>query len=362
MTAPTDGQAATIDCYQADFPKSDPHSARSFARIVASSFDHEIPSFAQATPFSARSEIFCLPDVTVSRTRSTSSRFTRTMKRIAADGADQVLVVCYTAGHFTMTAANRTRRVEARELAFIDLTQETVIEAPSVANVSLAISRRRLETMVPFLDDVHGFVRNRDALSYLLRGVIEDVVATGPTISIIDARAISTTIIQLAASCLEPLSRQHFDTTVGRNAVSLVHIKAFIEKRLPDPDLRLQTLLDEFGIARSTLYRLFDPVGGVSAYITRRKLHHAFRLLGDTVGPRQRISKLAFDLGFSHPSAFTRAFKDQFGLSPKDVQALAAQSKEREVQLMSSPDIVSYLSPILRPTRDTATGGFGAPS
>ena len=354
MTSP-DERTAAIDCYQADFPENDPQSASSFARIVASSFDHEIPSFAQAAPFSAKSEIFCLPDVTVSRTSCTAGRFTRTMKTVATDGADQILVVCYTAGHFTMTAADRTRRVEAGELAFIDLTQETTIEAPSVANVSLAISRRRLETMVPFLDDAHGFVRKKDALSHLLRGVMEDVVATGPAISIIDARAIATAIIQLAASCLEPLSRQHVDTTVGRNAVSLVQIKAFIEKQLPDPELRLQTLLDEFGIARSTLYRLFDPVGGVSAYITRRKLHHAFRLLSDTVGPRQRISKLAFDLGFSHPSAFTRAFKDQFGLSPKDVQALAAQSKEREVQLMTSPDIVAYLSPILLPARDAAT-------
>jgi len=89
-------------------------------------------------------------------------------------------------------------------------------------------------------------------------------------------------------------------------------------------------------------------MGGVSACMTRRK-HHAFRPLGDTVGPRPRISKLAFDLGLSHPSAFTRAFKDQFGLSPTDVQAFAAQSKEREVPLMTSPDIVGYLTPLPTP-------------
>jgi AraC-like DNA-binding protein len=51
---------------------------------------------------------------------------------------------------------------------------------------------------------------------------------------------------------------------------------------------------------------------------------------------------------FSHPSAFTRAFKETFGLSPKDWQALAEQSKEREVQLLASPEPMQYLRPTLR--------------
>ncbi|WP_163099763.1 helix-turn-helix transcriptional regulator, partial [Acinetobacter baumannii] len=91
-----------------------------------------------------------------------------------------------------------------------------------------------------------------------------------------------------------------------------------------------QTLLDEFGITRSTLYRLFEPVGGVSTYITERRLHYAFRQIAGGVEPHQRISQLAFALGFSHPSAFTRAFKDFFGISPRDVRALATQSKMQE--------------------------------
>ncbi|MGL1701339.1 hypothetical protein ACSTHI_23345, partial [Vibrio parahaemolyticus] len=90
---------------------------------------------------------------TVSRTSSTASRFTRTTQSIAAHGTDQILVVCYTSGHFDMTVADRTTRVEVGELAFIDLSQQIVIEAPAVENVSLAVSRRKLEPMVPFLDD-----------------------------------------------------------------------------------------------------------------------------------------------------------------------------------------------------------------
>lgn len=179
--------------------------------------------------------------------------------------------------------------------------------------------------------------------------MMEDIMALGPTIPVVDARAMASATIGLVVSCLEPLSRQQVETRSGRNIVSLVTIKTFIEQRLSDAELRPQTLLDEFGITRSTLYRLFEPLGGVSGYITQRRLHRAFRIMTDTLQPKRRISELAFDLGFSQPSAFTRAFKEQFGLSPKDIQMLAAQSKESEIQLMVSPELMKYLSPITGP-------------
>ncbi|MBR0966688.1 helix-turn-helix domain-containing protein [Bradyrhizobium diazoefficiens] len=346
MDQTADNSIAFIDCYRAEFPADDPQGASSYARMLAHVFDFEIPSSAVAVPFSAVTEIFSLTDVTVSWTSSTASRFTRTTQTIAAHGTDQILVVCYTHGSFTMTIAGRTTRVEAGELAFIDLSQEIVIEAPTVENVSLAVSRRKLEPMVPFLDDAHGFVRGHGPLASVLRDMMKDVTKMGPTIPVVDARAMSAAIIQLAAACLEPLSRQQADAGPGRSTVSLVAIKAFVEQRLSDPELRPQTLLDEFGITRSTLYRLFEPLGGVSAYITKRKLQYAFRLVTDTLQPPQRISQLAYDLGFSHLSVFTRAFKELFGLSPTEARSLAVQSKEREIQLAAPDGVMKYVKPI----------------
>lgn len=346
-----DDQPVTfIDCYTAEFREDDPQSAASYGQMLSPVFDFDVPAFAQATPFFARSDIYILPDVTISRVRSGAGRFTRTARTIAERGTDQILVVCYTNGPFTMTTPGHTRQVAPGELAFIDLSQEITIEAAAVENISLALSRRKLETMVPFIDDAHGFIREPGPLSRLLLDTMETIMTMGPTIPVVDARAMASATIDLAASCLEPLSRQQVETKSDRSAVSLVAIKSFIEQRLSDAKLKPQTLMDEFGVTRSTLYRLFEPIGGVSAYITQRKLHRAFRLITDTLQPRQRISQLAFDVGFSHPSAFTRAFKDFFGLSPTDVQMLAAQSKERDVQLMVSPDLLKYLSPIVAPS------------
>lgn len=336
--------AGLIECYAARFRAGGRDDAAAYARFVMAAFDFEIPAGAAPEAFAADSGLFFLPDVTVSWSRVTASRFTRTTRTIAARGTDQVLVVCYRDGWFDLTAGGTTRRVAAGELAFVDLSQEIVIEAPRVDNLSLAISRRRLESMMPHLDGANGFVRPVDALSKMLRGMMEDIVALGPTMPVVDARGIADATLRLVAACLEPLARP--SAAAGRNSVSLVAVRAFVEQHLLDPALGPQALIDAFGTTRSTLYRLFEPMGGVTAYIAQRRLHHAFRLLSDTRQPRVRISRLAAELGFSHPSAFTRAFKETFGLSPKAVQALARHSRERDVQLMISSEPMQYLRPI----------------
>lgn len=333
-----------IECYGARFQSADAGAASAYATLLMATFEFGVPAYASQRAFAASTEIFMLPDITVSQAQITASRFTRTTRTVATLGTDQILVVCYRNGYFDMTTGGQTKRVEAGELAFIDLSREITIEAPLVDNVSLAISRRKLEALVPFLDAAHGFVRPHDVLSRVLRSTLEHIVATGPDLSVVDARGLADALLQVVVACLEPLARQSAET--GRNTVSLVAIKAFIEQHLLEPSLGPQALLDAFGITRSTLYRLFASLGGVSTYIAQRRLHHAFRLLSDTRTPRGRISKLATEVGYRHASAFTRAFKDAFGLSPKHVQALAGQSRDQEVQLLNSPEPLRYLKPL----------------
>lgn len=338
-----DLSTAFIECSSADF-SGDAAGIAAYAQVLSPSFDFSIPDQAVAEPFSAHAEVFFLPDVIVSRARSTACRLTRTARTIAARGTDQILVVTYTQGPFDLTVDNETRRVEPGEIVCIDLSREIAIDAPRVDNIGLAISRRRLEALVPFLDAAHGFVRPDDAVSRLLRSMMEQILQSGPTLRVVDARGIADALVQLVATAIAPRSRQMADQ--GRATASLVAIKAHIEEHLLDRALGPQSLLDAFGVTRSTLYRLFEPLGGVSSYIVRRRLNYAFRRLSDTRTARDRISRLAEELGYSHPSAFTRAFKDTFGLSPKDVQALAEHSRDQDIPLMTSREPLRHFTPV----------------
>lgn len=337
---------SNIDCFKMIFPASDAHAVTAYAKMILPVFEFEVPHRANETPFSSETEVYCLPDVTVSKVRITAARLTRTVKTIARSATDEILVVCYTGGHFTYRMGGTERRVESGQITVFDLSQEVVIEAPSVENISLAISRRRLEAIFPLLDSAHGFVVPPGALTSVLIAAAENVIAAGASTQSSEARPIADALVLLVGACLDMVSQPKPVSGTAAGAVSLASLKAAIERRLTDPDLGPQALLDEFGIRRSTLYRAFEPLGGVSAYISERRLRYAFRQMTNPAHKNLRVSRLAFELGFSHASAFNRAFKAQFGFTPKDIRTLAIRPEGEDLPFMVSPAALPYIHPI----------------
>lgn len=72
------------------------------------------------------------------------------------------------------------------------------------------------------------------------------------------------------------------------------------------------------GISRASLYRAFEPYGGVIAFIQRERLDEAYRRLS-APGQHRTIGAVAWELGYPDPSTFTRAFRRRFGHAPRDL-------------------------------------------
>jgi AraC family transcriptional regulator len=74
------------------------------------------------------------------------------------------------------------------------------------------------------------------------------------------------------------------------------------------------------GVSRTHLSRLFPMVTGypVLGYVRARRLSEAARRLAEGAPD---ILTVALDAGYSSHEAFTRAFRDQFGLTPEAVRA-----------------------------------------
>ena len=99
-----------------------------------------------------------------------------------------------------------------------------------------------------------------------------------------------------------------------------------IDANLLNDNLTPDYLGSKFGMSRAALYRAFDPLGGISHYVTQRRLDRAHRLLGEekTIAP---IGTIARWLHFHDAAHFSNAFKKRFGARPTDVRKTLHQSR-----------------------------------
>lgn len=77
------------------------------------------------------------------------------------------------------------------------------------------------------------------------------------------------------------------------------------------------------GISRSSLYRLFETEGGVARYVQAVRLSLAQAEICNPARAADGIAAIAEAHGFPDASAFTRAFRQAYGMSPREARAAA---------------------------------------
>jgi len=109
------------------------------------------------------------------------------------------------------------------------------------------------------------------------------------------------------------------------SSVTVAHrtrVLAYIRQHLADPDLSPARVAQGCGVSVAYLHRILRA-GGLSAesFIFEQRLDRCRELLLDARHRHRGIAELAYQVGFSHPSHFSRLFKQRFGVTPRDLRA-----------------------------------------
>ena len=96
----------------------------------------------------------------------------------------------------------------------------------------------------------------------------------------------------------------------------LKQLRKIIQENLANSDLSVEQIGDEIGLSRVQLYRKVKALTGYSPVeiIRKARLTRARHLLQTT---ERTVSEVAYAVGFSTPSYFSKCYKDEFGENPK---------------------------------------------
>jgi AraC-like DNA-binding protein len=127
---------------------------------------------------------------------------------------------------------------------------------------------------------------------------------------------------------------------------SFATICRYIETNLAASDLGVARLARTFGLSRASLYRLFEPVGGVASYVRARRLNRARQELLAAGLDNRRIGPIAFQSGFRSVAAFNRAFREAYGEPPRDARKHRARTPSASP--VTSAEIGTLAAALLR--------------
>lgn len=121
----------------------------------------------------------------------------------------------------------------------------------------------------------------------------------------------------VVASLAERLAQQVPRPVSG--TILVQRAKAYIQANLGDAGLDPPQVAAAVGVSLRRLQELFHERGqGISEYIWRRRLETAAQLLTDPGCAHLQIGFVAYGIGFATQAHFSRRFKNQYGLSPRD--------------------------------------------
>jgi AraC-like DNA-binding protein len=271
--------------------------------------------------FPAANQVWQLGGLAISRVSAPPVVVARRKAHFRRDHVDHWVLACCRSGETRMRMGTGAADVPAGLPFLWSMGMEFESKRTRADRVQLYMPRDVFRDVSPLLDAAAGTSLDT-ALGRLLGDYILTLERHLPALAPEDLPRLTQGVLGMVAACIAPsadrIAAAGHQIELGRRE----RVRQAIRKHLRSPALGPAMLCRLVGISRSNIYRLLDDEGGIFKYIQRQRLLEAHMALCDSAD-RRPISALAEDLCFPDASAFSRAFRREFGRSPRDVRYAA---------------------------------------
>jgi AraC-like DNA-binding protein len=300
-------------------------SARDFELwrwAVAPMFEIDAAKSQDRSSYRVQSDGYYYDEMPISATHAAATSYDRPSRVIAKAGLDNVLLSIYEDRDYLICADGQERTIRAGDIVALDLSRPSRITAPEAASITVIVPRHLLSNLSANLDDSHGLVLPKGSpLNALLASHMRELLIQAPRLDRVAGLAVTRATAALAAACLGTAEEGRVPASSSIRTAVLRLIRQAIDENLGNPELGPDFLARRFALSRARLYRMFEPLGGVKSYIQQRRLMRAHQAISDPAFFHESITTLAERYGFMDKSAFSRAYRALYGVSPSESRA-----------------------------------------
>ncbi|MGV0908545.1 helix-turn-helix domain-containing protein [Martelella sp. FOR1707] len=282
-----------------------------------------VPSLDDAArrPFRVEMNSFMLGIGTLGRCTSVEQAFSRSRAQIGRDGIDNYMVQIFRTGRCHARSPGGDITLDAGDICIFDNTEPLDTINEDFDLMALAIPRSRL---APLLHDPDGQhyrrVRGDIPLARLFRSHVMDVYRMAPTMNAEDGPQVFSALVHFLAAVINGGRDLTGDQKTLLRKSLMQEVRQHIDNNLDSDKLTVEDISARFGMSRSRLYAHFEPHGGVAAFVRQRRLASAYQKLTDPLAPQPKINIVATSVGFQSESAFIKAFRRQYGMTPGEAR------------------------------------------
>lgn len=244
------------------------------------------------------------------------AQYERSTRRLS-DGENGFLLQLSLSGSMYGDADGRTAICQPGCIAILDFSRPVRHRSTAANVVMISLPRAVIERTLPDIRILHGQIlqpHQTGDLGDYLAGLNQRL----PGMPWASGAEVAQAAAELLADSLHQTPKTRSDLARAElESVQRQRARRFITLHLGNPELSSEMICAAIGISRSTLYRLFEQEGGVARFLWTERLRIAAeRLQHSSAG----ISTIAYSCGFTSDAHFSRAFRRQFGLSPRQAR------------------------------------------
>ena len=269
--------------------------------------------------FPAKCELWQMGALAISRVSAPAIQLSRVKSLIRRNPVDHWVITLSHRTTMAVRTGDAALEAPAGMPLVLSLGNEMVSERSQDDRLLFYLPRDSFREIAPTLDAACGTVLNTP-LGKLFADYMALLVGTLPDLTPEDLPRLTATVRAMVEACIAPSPDRAAIAASQIDLGRLERVRRAVRSHLHSPSLGPAMLCRQLATSRSQLYRLMEGAGGVARYIQHQRLLECHAALCDASNTKP-IAAIAEELCFADASGFSRAFRQEFGMSPSDVRA-----------------------------------------